>query len=81
LAKKTSSQAKALKIIQAGGRPAVVGFLHGAHDQYASGGEAGLRAWLAVALAELPPEDIAELVAMLLGATFDAEKLAQGTEK
>ena len=77
MAKRTSSRAKTLKTIRAGGRPAVVSFIRSAYDRYASGGEGGLRTWLAVALAELPEEDKSELVAMLLGQVFDAEQSAQ----
>ena len=74
MTKRTSSQAKTLKIIRAGGKPAVVRFIYSAQDRYVSGGEKELRAWLAVALDELPPKDRAEMIAMLLGAAFDAEK-------
>jgi hypothetical protein len=74
LTKRKSNQVKTLKIIRGGGKPAVVRFIYSAQDRYTSGGEKELRAWLAVALDELPQKDRAEMIAMLLGAAFDAEK-------
>ena len=72
--KKMLGEAKALTIIQKGGKPAVVRFIRTAQDRFASGGEKELRAWIAVALDELEREDRAEIVAMLLGAVFDTSK-------
>ena len=72
--KKKLGEAKALTIIQEGGRPAVVRFIRTATDRYTSGGEKELRAWIAVALDELEREDRAEIFAMLLGAVFDTSK-------
>lgn len=69
-----NDHAKALKTIRAGGRPAVMRFVYKARDRYRSGGEKDLRVWIAGALSDLPEDDKAEMLAMLLGTVFDAEK-------
>ena len=64
-------EARALRTIRDGGKPAVARFIKTAQDRHAAGGEDELRTWIATALDELTPEDRAEMIAMLLGALFE----------
>ena len=65
------------ELAQSDGEHAVGKFLHGAAEHFDAGGEAALRQWIDTELKQLKYEDQTELVAILLGFSFEAGGMAK----